>query len=74
MFRADIGGFTVGSDFSWNVLAAYKFDFAVRDGVTYSGLLGYRLLDVDYSGSANGATYEYNVLQHGPLMGLSMRF
>jgi len=36
------GGFDVGSKFSWNVLAAYSFDFAVRDGVTYSGVLGYR--------------------------------
>jgi hypothetical protein len=48
LLRADVGGFGVGSQFSWNALAAYSWEFAVRDGVTYSGLLGYRALDVDY--------------------------
>jgi len=74
MFRADVGGFAIGSDFSWNVLAAYKFDFAARDGITYAGILGYRLLDVDYSDTSNQVRYEYNVFQHGPVMGISMRF
>ena len=48
MFRADVGGFDAGSQFSWNVLGAYSFTFAVRNGVTLSGLLGYRALSVDY--------------------------
>lgn len=74
LLRADYGGFGVGSDRSWNLLAAYKFDFAVRDGVTYSGLMGYRMLDVDYSGTSGQVTYRYNVLQHGPLLGISARF
>jgi len=46
VFRADMGGFDAGSQFSWNVLCAYSFTFAVRNGVTYSSLLGYRALSV----------------------------
>src|SRR5262245_2072607 len=33
LLRADVGGFDVGSQFTWNVLGAYSFKFAVRDGV-----------------------------------------
>jgi hypothetical protein len=74
VLRADIGGFDVGSKFSWNLLGAYSWDIAVRDGVTYSGVLGYRALSVDYSKGAGIDKYEYDVLQHGPIVGLSARF
>ena len=74
MLRADVGGFGVGSQFSWNALAAYSWDIAVRDGVTYSGLLGYRALDVDYEQGSGRSKYEYDVLQHGPVTGLTIGF
>ena len=74
LLRADVGGFDVGSQFSWNVLAAYSFDFAVRNGVTYSGVLGYRALSVDYEKGSGASKYEYDVVQHGPLVGLAIRF
>ena len=35
VLRGDVGGFRVGSQFSWNALAAYSFVFAKQDGVTY---------------------------------------
>jgi hypothetical protein len=37
LFRADIGGFGAGSEFSWNALAAYRFKFGAENGVTNSG-------------------------------------
>lgn len=74
MLRGDVGGFDVGSQFSWNALAAYSWDFAVRDGVTYSGVLGYRALYVDYEQGSGRNKYEYDMLQHGPLTGLTIRF
>lgn len=74
LLRADVGGFDAGSQFSWNVLAAYSFDFAVRNGVTYSGVLGYRALSVDFEKGSGANKYEYDVVQHGPLLGLSLRF
>jgi len=74
LLRADVGGFDVGSKFSWNVLGAYSFDFAVRNGVTYSGMLGYRALSVDFEKNSGTSKYEYDVVQHGPVVGLTLRF
>ena len=74
MLRADVGGFGAGSQFSWNALAAYSFVFAKRDGVTYSGILGYRALDVDYEQGSGRTKYVYDVLQHGPITGLTVAY
>ena len=74
MLRGDIGGFDVGSRFSWNLLGAYSWQIGARDGLTYSGILGYRLLSVDYVQGSGAARSEYDVLQHGPLMGLTVNF
>jgi len=74
VLRADIGGFGAGSEFSWNALAAYSWQIAVCEGVTYSGVLGYRALDVDYEQGSGLNKYEYDVLMHGPLVGLTVGF
>ena len=74
IFRADVGGFDVGSTISWNVLAAYGWDMTARNGLTYYGVLGYRALSVDYTKGTGTHRYEYDVLQHGPIVGLGIRF
>lgn len=72
--RGDVGGFGAGSQFSWNALAAYNWDFAARNGVTYSGVLGYRALSVDYEQGSGFNKYAYDVLTHGPILGMSIGF
>lgn len=72
--RGDIGGFDAGSQFSWQAIAAYSYAFALRDGVTYSGVIGYRALDVDFEKGSGRRRYEYDVLQHGPVLGLTVGF
>jgi hypothetical protein len=72
--RGDVGGFGVGSDFSWQAIAGYAWDFAVWNGVTFSGVLGYKALYVDYSEGEGRGRYEFDMLQHGPVLGVSMRF
>ena len=74
MLRGDFGGFGVGSQFCWNTLAACSFMVAAQGGVTYSGILGYRALDVDYEQGSGRTKYEYDVLQHGPVSGLTIAF
>jgi hypothetical protein len=74
MFRADIGGFDVGSQFSWNVIAAYNFNICVSNGITYTGMLGFRALSVDYEQGSERTRYDYDVVQYGPVMGLSVKF
>ena len=75
MFRADIGGFDAGSFFSWNIVAAYNFNICIVNGVTYSGMLGYRALSVDYDNGGSGfKKYEFDAVMHGPVMGLTVKF
>ena len=72
--RGDVGGFDVGSKFSWQAIAGYGFDFAVWNGITFSGVLGYKALYVDYAQGTGLQRYEFDMLQHGPVLGVSMRF
>jgi hypothetical protein len=74
VLRGDVGGFDAGSTFSWNVLAAYSWQIATHAGVTYSGLLGYRALSVDFTKDSGIARFEYDVIQHGPLLGFTASF
>jgi hypothetical protein len=72
--RGDIGGFGAGSEFSWQAIAGYSFDFAAYQGVTFSGVVGYRALYVDYAQGEGRRRYEFDMLQHGPVLGLRARF
>jgi hypothetical protein len=70
----DIGGFGAGSQFSWQALGAYRWAFAKTNSATWSALLGYRALYVDYSKGAGASLYSFDMLQHGPILGVSARF
>jgi hypothetical protein len=72
--RGDIGGFGVGSDFSWQAIGGYGFDFGTLNGVVLSGVIGYRALSVDYARGEGRRRYEFDVIQHGPILGISARF
>lgn len=72
VLRGDVGG--GGSKFSWQGIAAYGFDFAEKNGVTYSGIIGYRALYVDYAQGEGRRRYAFDMLQHGPVLGLNLRF
>jgi hypothetical protein len=66
--RGDVGGFSVGSDFSWNALGVFGYRFT-KD---ITGLLGYRALYVDYK--AGTSSIRYNITIHGPIMALAFSF
>jgi hypothetical protein len=70
LVRGDVGGFGAGSDFSWQAMATFNMELCETGGHRIDGYLGYRALSVDYSEGA----YSYDVLQHGPIMGLTMKF
>lgn len=61
-----IGGAGIGSDLSWDVLAAVGYQFNER----WSASVGYRALSVDYS----TARFTYDMIQHGPVIGFTARF
>lgn len=72
--RGDIGGFGVGSDFSWQAFGGYSFDFGTYNGITFSGVIGYRALSVDYAQGEGRQRYGFDMLVHGPVLGISARF
>ena len=71
--EADVGGFGVGSDFSWQVVATYGFDVNCF-GTPLHSVIGYRALAVDYSENGPFGKNALDFVQHGPVMGVSFRW
>jgi hypothetical protein len=74
MVSGDVGGFGVGSKFTWQTLATLNYDFYVSNHVTWSGMIGYKALYVDYSRGSGLDHYEYDMTMHGPVVGVTARF
>lgn len=72
--RGDVGGFDVGSDFSWQVIATYDFQLCVTENHVVDGYLGYRALSVDYSQGSGANRYELDAIQQGPVVGATLHF
>lgn len=70
----DVGGFGAGSKFSWQVLALLEYEFARRNNVSWSGVVGYKALEADYVRGAGLTRYEYDMTMHGPIFGVTARF
>lgn len=68
--RGDIGGFGVGSDFSWNV-AGY---FGYRASEMISLWAGYRALGIDYKCGSGNNKFVYDMTFQGPVLGIGFRF
>ena len=68
--RADVGGFGVGSDFSWGLLASaeYQATEKIKWGI------GYRVLDVDFDEGRGADRFIYNTRQAGLVTGLIIGF
>lgn len=72
--EADLGGFGIGSRISYQAFGAYHFDLGKTGGVGWAGVIGYRVLYVDYIRGSGSSLFEMNLLQQGPLIGVSARF
>lgn len=64
--QADIGGFGVGSDFTWSALATANYIFS--DNLSVSA--GYKVLDVDYDRGG----HVFDTRLSGPVLGMTWRF
>ena len=70
---ADVGGFGLGSDFSWKAAGGLRYNFSWC-GNALTMVFLYRVLDQDYStGSSTGGS-AYDMLVHGPQLGLGWTF
>jgi hypothetical protein len=68
--RGDVGGFGVGSDFSWQAVARVNWQ------MTQSSLLafGYRVVAVDYEDGSGTDEFRYDVTTSGFLAGIAFTF
>lgn len=67
--EADIGGFGVGSDLTWNAQAVLTYDFTVAGYAAFAAA-GYRALYWDYKDGG----FEWDVTMSGPMLGAGVRF
>jgi opacity protein-like surface antigen len=63
---ADVGGFGLGSDFTWQAALGVNYDFSK----TVSGKLGYRELAIDYDNDG----FIYDMKLRGLYVGVGIRF
>ena len=71
MLRGDVGGFGFQSNFQWQAVGVYSYAWQFT-GYQLAALAGYRALGVDYSNTGNSNSL--NLVLHGPIIGLSVRF
>ena len=68
--RGDIGGFGVGSDFSWHALGLVEW----QPWKHASFIAGYRALDVDYEDGSGRDYFSMDATIHGPVIGLNFKW
>jgi hypothetical protein len=69
-FRADIGGFGMGSDFAWQLQAYAGYRFTKLFQVT----AGYRYLSMDYDKGESSTRFIYNMDTFGPVIRMGFNF
>jgi len=74
MLRGDFGGFGIGSQFTWQLLGTYTSYLGTHAGIDFDAYLGYKALSVDYDRGNGVNRYEFDVIQHGPVIGLTGTF
>lgn len=68
--RADIGGFGIGSDFSWQVYPVVGYRFTE----TFELALSYRALSMDYQKGSDSDLFRYDVTTYGAELGFLFHF
>lgn len=68
--RADVGGFGVGSELTWQAYA----DVGFRASGLISVLLGYHALDIDYETGSGLQTFNLDAAMSGPQLGVVFTF
>jgi hypothetical protein len=66
----EIGGFGVGSTFTWQVFPTVGVNVAKWGSLE----TGYRWLDIDYSSGADLTLFKWDVLTQGPVVGFAFKF
>ena len=68
--RGDVGGFDVGSKFTYNAIGLVGYDISR----VVSLWLGYRVLGVNYESGSGFNKFKYDMTMYGPITGIVFRF
>ena len=68
--RGDVGGFGIGSDFSYQGLALFDW----RANETIGVVFGYRIIGFDYEEGHGGGYKRFDLTEQGPLLGVAFSF
>lgn len=68
--RGDVGGFGVGSDFTWHTSLFGVWQVSETGNI----LVGFRYMDVDYEDGSGSGRFLWDVTQGGPTVGFAWRF
>jgi len=66
----DVGGFGVGSDFAWQGLLTFRWQFSERAGA----LVAYRHMAMDYESGRGSNRFLYDMSFSGPALGIVFTF
>jgi hypothetical protein len=69
-FRGDIGGFGVGSDFSWQIQANAGYRFSKL----FQATIGYRVIGINYDKGEGMDRFVYDVDTYGPVIHTGFNF
>jgi hypothetical protein len=69
--RGDVGGFGFQSAFEWQAIGVYSYAWQYT-GYQVAAVIGYRALGVNYTNPGNDNSI--NLVLHGPVIGVSVRF
>ena len=68
--RGDVGGFGVGSKFTWHMATVLRRQVNDR----FDWYVGYRVIAYDYSEGSGSDRLHYDMTQHGPGIGVAFSF
>jgi hypothetical protein len=68
--RGDIGGFGAASDFTWQALPYFGWQFAKWGSLQ----AGYRWIYADYATGSGASRFKYDMLIQGPQIGFTAHF
>ena len=73
--QGNVGGFGVGSDFTWGAMGAIGYRFRLfSEENNARAAAGYRAIYQDYSEGSGNNRFEWDVTLHGPILGLVIEF
>jgi len=68
--RGDVGGFGVGSDFTWHMITTFRRQNTEK----FAWHFGYRVVASDYEDGRGQNCQRYDLRQHGPGVGIAIGF